>query len=69
MSVTTYTDTFYDVRKGIYVSRAECYYLWNNFKSKTVNITFRRRKTIADNFISETYTLSTFPNREIEKHG
>lgn len=69
MSVTTYTDTFYDGRKGVFVDRAEAYYLYGNFKSRTVNMTFKRRKTVADDFLDETYTLFSFPNRVISRHG
>ena len=69
MSVTKYTDTFYDVRKGMFVDYAEAYYLYGDFRSKTVSITFKRRKTVADDFINETYTLFNFPNIEIVRHG
>lgn len=69
MSVTTYTNTFYDVRKGTFVNRVEAYYLYDDFKSRTVNMTFKRRKTIADDFLDETYMLFSLPNREIVKRG
>lgn len=69
MSVTTYTDTFYDVRKDAFIDRAEAYYFIGDFKSKTVNMTFKRRETVASEFLDETYTLFNFPNREIVKHG
>lgn len=68
-SVITYTDTFYDGRKGMFVDHAEGYHLYDNFKSKTVKFTFKRRETIADSFLDETYKLFNFPNREIVKHG
>lgn len=68
-SVITYTDTFYDGRKGTFVDRAEAYYLYGDFKSKTVNMSFKRRETVADSFLDETYMLFNFPNREIVKHG
>lgn len=69
MSVTTYTDTFYDGRKGMFVDRAEAYYLWGDFKSKTVNMTFKRRETVASEFIDETYMLFNLPNKVISRHG
>lgn len=69
MSVTTYTDTFYDVRKGVFIDRAEANYLWGDFKSRTVNMTYKRRKTVASKFLDETYMLFNLPNREIVKHG
>lgn len=69
MSVTTYTDTFYDGRKGMFVDRAEAYYLYGDFKSKTVNMSFKRRETVASEFIDETYMLFNLPNREIVKHS
>lgn len=69
MSVTTYTDTFYDVRKGVFIDRAEAYYLWGDFKSKTVNMTFKRRETLASEFIDETYMLFNFPNKMISRRG
>lgn len=69
MSVTTYTDTFYDGRKGMFVDRAEAYYLYGNFKSKTVSMTFKRRNTVASELIDETYMLFNFPDREIVKHS
>lgn len=69
MSVTTYTDTFYDGRKGMFVDRAEAYYLYGDFKSKTVNMSFKRRETVSDSFLNETYMLFSLPNREIVKHG
>ena len=69
MSVTKYIDTFYDVRKGMFVDYAESYYLYGDFKSKTVNLTFKRRKTVADGFLNETYMLFSLPDREIIRHG
>lgn len=69
MSVTTYTDTFYDVRKGMFIDHAEVYYLYGDFKSRTVNMTFKRRKTVASEFLDETYMLFSLPDREIVKHG
>ncbi len=67
--VTTYTDTFYDGRKGIFIDRSERYYIHNGVKSKIVNVSTRRRKTIADGFINETYILLNFPDRTIIRHG
>ena len=69
MSVTTFTDTFYDGRKGVFIDRVEAYYFIGNFKSKTVNMSFKRRETIADDYLEEVYKLFNFPNREIVKHG
>lgn len=69
MSVTTFTDTFYDGRKGIFVDRAEAYYFIGDFKSKTVNISYRRREMIADNYLEEVYKLFNFPNKVISRHG
>lgn len=69
MSVTTYTDTFYDGRKGTFVDHAEAYYLYGDFKSRTVNMTFKRRNTVASELIDETYMLFSLPNIEIIKHG
>lgn len=69
MSVTTFTDTFYDGRKGIFVDQVEAYYLWGDFKSKTVNMSFKRREMIADNYLEEVYKLFNFPNRIINRHG
>lgn len=69
MSVTTYTDTFYDGRKGLFIDRAEAYYLIGDFKSKTVNMSFKRRETVTSEFIDETYMLFSLPNKEIIKHG
>ena len=69
MSLTTFTDTFYDGRKGVFVDRAEAYYFIGDFKSKTVKFTFKRRETVADSFLDETYVLFNFPNRVIIKHG
>ena len=66
-TVITYTDTFYDGRKGMFVDRSERYYLHGGFKSKTVNVNSRRRETIADGFIDETYRLFNFPNRVIKR--
>lgn len=68
-SVITYTDTFYDGRKGTFVDRVEGYHLYDNFKSKTVKFTFKRRETVASEFLDETYMLFNLPNREIVKHG
>lgn len=68
-SVITYTDTFYDGRKGTFVDRVEGYHLYEDFKSKTVKFTFKRRETVADSFLDETYMLFNLPNREIVKHG
>lgn len=69
MSVTTYTDTFYDVRKDLFVDRAEAYYFIGDFKSRTVNMSFKRRETVVSEFLEETYMLFNLPNREIVKHG
>lgn len=68
-SVITYTDTFYDGRKGTFVDRVEGYHLYEDFKSKTVNMSFKRRETVADSFLDETYILFNLPNRIIVKHG
>ena len=65
--VITYTDTFYDGRKGVFVDRSERYYLHGGFKSKTVNVSSRRREIIADSFIDETYRLFNFPDRVIKR--
>ena len=43
------------------------YYLHGGFKSKTVNVSSRRRETIADSFIDETYRLFNFPDRVIKR--
>lgn len=67
--VITYTDTFYDGRKGVFVDHSERYYLDGDFKSKTVNVSSRRRETVADDFIEETYTLFNFPNRVVKRRG
>ena len=69
MSVTTYTDTFYDGRKGVFIDQVEAYYFIGDFKSKTVNMTFKRRETVASEFLEETYTLFNFPNKVISRHG
>ena len=53
-TVATYGDTFYHVKKNVFVDHAESYYEWNNFKSRTVSITFKRRPSISD---SEDYKL------------
>lgn len=69
MSVTTFTDTFYDGRKGVFVDRAEAYYFIGDFKSKTVTISYRRREMIADDYLEEVYKLFSLPNRVISRHG
>lgn len=51
----------------MFVDRSERYYLHGGFKSKTVNVNSRRRETIADGFIDETYRLFNFPNRVIKR--
>lgn len=43
------------------------YYLHGGFKSKTVNVRSRRRETVADGFIKETYRLFNFPDRVIKR--
>lgn len=53
-TVTTYGDTFYHVKKNAFIDYVESYYEWNNFKSRTVSITFKRHKSIGD---SEDYKL------------
>lgn len=71
--IIRYGDVLYDVKKGFFVDKAEACFLIPNcglrFGSRFVHITYKRRETIADDFLSETYTLSTFPNRKIERHG
>lgn len=71
--IVRYGDTIYDVRKGLFVTKAEVCFLLPNcglqYGSRFVHITYRRRETIADDVISETYTLSTFPNRKIKIGG
>lgn len=52
--VTTYGDTLYHVKKNAFIDHAEAYYEWNNFKSRTVNITFKRRLSVSE---SEDYKL------------
>lgn len=66
-TVIAYTDNFYDGRKGVFVDRSERYYLHGGFKSKTVNVSSRRREIIADSFIDETYRLFNFPDRVIKR--
>ena len=44
----TYTDTFYDKRKGVFVDKVDAYYACGDFKSKTVTISFKRHKSIGD---------------------
>ena len=69
--IVRYGDNIYDVRKGFFVTKAETCFLLPNcnlqYGSRFVHITYRRRETIADGFISETYTLSTFLNRKIKR--
>lgn len=66
--VITYTDTFYDGRKGVFVDHSERYYLDGDFKSKTVNVSSKRRETVADDLIEETYTFHNLPSRVITRH-
>lgn len=47
-TVYTYTDTLYDGRKGFYIDKVDVYYHCGDFKSKTVTISFKRRKSIGD---------------------
>ena len=47
-TVYTYTDSFYDRQKGIFIDKADVYYVCGNFKSKTVTVSFKRRKPITD---------------------
>ena len=53
-TVTTYGDTFYHAKKNTFIDHAESYYEWDNFKSRSVNITFKRKLSISD---SEDYKL------------
>lgn len=53
-TVTTYSDTFYHVKKNMFIDHAESYYEWNDFKSRSINITFKRKLSISD---SEDYKL------------
>lgn len=47
-TVITYGDTFYHVKKNMFIDYAESYYEWDNFKSRSVNITFKRRISISE---------------------
>lgn len=49
----TYTDTFYDKRKGVFIDKVEVYYTCGDFKSKTVTVSFSRHESIGDD---ETFT-------------
>ena len=49
-----YGDTFYHTKKNVFIDHAESYYIWDNFKSRIVNITFKRRFSVSE---SEDYKL------------
>jgi UDP-galactopyranose mutase len=53
-TVTTYGDTFYHTKKNVLIDHVESYYIWDNFKSRIVNITFKRRFSVGE---SEDYKL------------
>ena len=50
-TVITYGDTFYHTKKNAFIDHAQAYYIIGNLKSRTVDITFKRRFPIDDKFI------------------
>lgn len=53
-TVLTYGDTLYHTKKNVFIDHVKAYYITGNFKSRTVDITFKRRSSIDE---SEDYKL------------